>query len=259
MGLKSSGSTWLYNVVIRVLKESSRGRGTSKAPSKGVMAFYADGLGAFPADSERARYLVVKCHEPSAALLYLTRLTRGRLLVTVREPRDAIVSLIQRFRNSFDAALKDVTREAASIVELSRTHETLTLRYEDRFYDRSETIGAIAAHLGVRLSAAARQRIHRSLTRDAVRKRIAALQDRGMFGADPDEFDPRTHWHPGHVGDGRIGKFSVLSPVQQRRIASATRAFCCRFRYRPKAAASPRRTGPKRPASTTSQSAPPRR
>ncbi len=230
VGLKSSGSTWLYNVAIQIAEESLRGMRT---PRGALKAFYADDETLFPEKAERARYLVVKSHLPSAALLWLTRLMHGRILVTVREPRDAMASLLQRFRHPFESSLKDVAEQAAKIADLSRTHETLCLRYEDGFYDKNETIGEIARFMGIALSGAARRRIHGTLTRDAVRAKIETLQRKGTFGADPDAFDPKTHWHPGHVGDGRIGKYAaVLSPQQQKQIVDATKDYRRLFGYR---------------------------
>jgi hypothetical protein len=224
IGIKSSGSTWLYNVAIRSLRESAK-RGALKT-------FYADNFKMFPPGIEKARELVIKSHEPSDALLFLTRFARGRMFLTVREPRDSVASLMQRFGHSFEGALKDVTLEAERIVALARGHKPMTLRYEDGFTEREATVGRVARHLGVTLSKAAQRRIFRALTPDAVRRKIATLQDKGTFGTNPDEFDPATHWHPRHVGDGRIGKYkSVLTEDQQKRIMAATKEYCREFGY----------------------------
>ena len=225
VGLKSSGSTWLYNVVIQLLKVKMRG---------GVMAFYADNLAMFPADTERARVLVIKAHEPSKALVYLMRLTRGRMFLSVRELRDAIASLMQRFGHAFEGALRETARQSVRIAELAHGEDTITYRYERGFYDRSKTIGEIAAALGIRANKATRERIFRSLTREAVKKKIDGLKQKGKFGARPnaDSFDPNTHWHPGHIGDGRIGKHAaVLSKKQQTQVLARTREYCGHFGY----------------------------
>jgi len=225
VGLKSSGSTWLYNVVIQLLKEKYR---------DGVTAFYADNFAMFPPDTERARILVIKAHEPAKSLVYLTRLTRGQMFLTLREPRDSIASLMQRFEHGFDGALKEMARHAARIVELDRDEEMLTYRYEDGFFDRFETVGEIADALGIKVGRAARMRIYRSLTRDEVRRKIGRLKKSGTFGKKPDanSFDLETQWHPGHVGDGKLGKFmGVLSSAQQKKVLSVTPAYAKRFGY----------------------------
>src|ERR1051326_1824676 len=89
-GLKSSGSTWLYNAVIQIC-EASEGK---KVTSGRVRPFYADRISDFPAGAERSKILVVKTHIPSPSLLFLTLFTRGTVFMTVREPRDAIASLM---------------------------------------------------------------------------------------------------------------------------------------------------------------------
>ncbi|MBV8976618.1 MAG: hypothetical protein JO261_16190 [Alphaproteobacteria bacterium] len=222
LGLKSSGSTWLYNAVIGMLKAAERGR---------VAAFYADNLGMIPKDAGSARFLVVKCHEPSAGLLLLARLLRGTVLLSVREPRDAAASLMQRFRHPFAAVLRDIGREAAQILTLEEK-PLLTLRYEDRFFEREETLTVIARALGLRLRVSDRRRIFRALSREATAKRIDRLVARGSLANDPDAFDPATHLHPGHLGDGRVGKFrEVLTAQEQKQIAAATRAYSRRFGY----------------------------
>jgi hypothetical protein len=227
VGLKSSGSTWLYNVVIQLLKAKMRG---------GVRAFYADNFPMFPLDTERARVLVVKAHEPSRSLVHLMRL-RGCMFLSVREPRDAIASLLQRFGHGFEGALKETARQSARIVELARSEDMVTYRYEGGFCDRRETIHQIATALGIRVSKAVCEDIFRSLTREAVRQKIGKLQKRGAFGKKPnaDSFDPGTHWHPGHVGDGEVGKYKkILSPSQQNRVLAATRPYCREFGYLPR-------------------------
>ena len=225
VGLKSSGSTWLYNVVIQLLRTKTR---------SGVTPFYADNLAMFPPGTERARILVVKSHEPSRALVYLMRLTRGCVFLSVREPRDAIASLLQRFGHAFEGALKETARQSARIVELAASEDMITYRYERGFYDRSQTIGEIAAALGIRINTAMRERIFRSLTREAVREKIDNLEKRGTFGKKPnaDSFDPWTHWHPGHVGDGRVGKHTtVLSRKQQAEVLAKTLGYRKQFGY----------------------------
>jgi hypothetical protein len=225
VGLKSSGSTWLYNVVIRLLKQARGGT---------IAAFYADKVALFPKGSEKVRFLVVKSHVPSEPLLFVTRLTRGQIFLTIREPRDSVVSLMQRFRFSFDTALKDVAEEAARIVEFSRARDIVLLRYEDRFHEDPKTIAVVAALVGVRAPKATQQKIFKALTPGAVKRKIRNLKTQGVFGAapKPEDFDPATHWHPGHVGDGRVDKYAeFLSAAQQKEVLARTRAYCKRFGY----------------------------
>lgn len=222
-GLKSSASTWLYNAVIGLLR----------ADGRRVAAFYADDIADFPRGAERADTIVVKTHIPSPALQFAARMAGAVVFVTVREPRDAVASLMRRFHHRFDNCLREVAPGAAAMAELTQM-KPCVLRYEHRFYERGETMDRVAAHLGVKVNSATLRAIAATLTPDKVTAKIARLARAGTFGAkpDPDRFDPKTHWHPGHVGDGSIGKhFGVLSPRQARYVLGATRAFRTTFGY----------------------------
>src|ERR1041385_6431800 len=86
-GLKSSGSTWLYNVVAEILKRAKR---RAAGRSVRIAQFYADTIDTFPKQAEYASDLVVKTHIPSRSLQFLITVAAGRVLLTVRDPRDAI-------------------------------------------------------------------------------------------------------------------------------------------------------------------------
>jgi hypothetical protein len=202
----------------------------------------------FPADAAKAAVLIVKTHVPAPPLQFLTTFTRGHTLLTVREPRDAIASLMLRFRHEFDLCLADVAAGAERMVGLSRTGQPLVLRYEDRFYEDRAVLDAVASELGLPVSKAAADRIFRSLQAERVRQTIRTLARRGRFGQvpTPDSFHAKTHWHPGHVGDTRIGKHvEVLSAKQQRTVLAATRDYCLTFNYDVNRASRKRRTRPR--------------
>src|ERR1043165_7400891 len=240
-GLKSSGSTWLYNIVAEILR---RGGPPSRRRSTGILQFYADSVDAFPEKGERASDIVVKTHIPSRSLQFLTTFAAGHVLLTVRDPRDAIASVVQRFGHPFDGALEEISRGAECMVRFLRHYNPPVFRYERRFYDDPETVRVVCDLLRVRLPRAEIERIFAAYTRENVGRTIRKLQDKGVFGpkADPDQFDPRSHWHPGHVGDLVIGKYrEVLSPKQQRATIAAMDEFFRTFGYSRKLPQSPRR------------------
>jgi hypothetical protein len=241
-GLKSSGSTWLYNAVIQ-LCESGFQRGSKDEGPGRVLPFYADRIEDFPPGADSADLLVIKTHVPSPALAFLTSFARGTVLITVREPRDAIASLMKRFGHEFEASLQEVGRNAARLVALSGVGRPVILRYEDGFFSKPTTITRLGAQIGTALPSAAFDRIYQSLTAANVKRKIVALAKRGAFGlcGHPDSFDAKTHWHPGHIGDTRIGKHAdILSPEMQRQVLCATSDYCDRFGY-PNTVRAPRR------------------
>jgi hypothetical protein len=233
-GLLSSGSTWVFNVVAGLLR----------AEGRSVVQFFAGELQEFPEGAEHADIALIKCHAPSQSLRVYRRMTHAATLLSVRDPRDAVASLMQRFGMPFEAACRRVAGSAEAAVALLATGDPLVLRYEDRFCDQAETVGRIAAYLGLFLPAATLQAIHDDLRREKVAEKIAALGRAGKFGegAAWDVFDPQTHWHPGHVGDAESGKFSrLLSPDEQAEVLAATADFCRVFGYETEVTAGGRR------------------
>jgi hypothetical protein len=232
LGMYSSASTWIFNVIVNILRSYARG--------KNIIQFYADDPEVFPKDAANADYAVVKSHMPSAALLALAHFTNAPIVTSIREPRDAVASLMMRFSYSFADAAHVVAASAIILAKRDPSRGHLVLRYEDRFYDEAATVQRIASCLGSRISLAAATRIFAMLTRVEVRRKIAELADRGVFGADytvirsdlATRFDPETHWHPRHVGEAKVGQYQLaLSKPQQVHVALATRSFCRAFGY----------------------------
>jgi hypothetical protein len=229
-GLKSSGSTWLYNAVIQLTRVSVRASGDRRS----VRTFYAEDVATFPPAARQNDCLVVKSHIPSPALRFLVRFTRGTVFISVREPRDAIASLMQRFDHEFDTCLEEVSAGAAAVLELADSGRHLLLRYENRFTQNRTGLTKIASHLGVTINREIIEKIRSNLTPENVARKIETLRRNGAFGRkpNPNSFDPLTHWHPGHIGDGRIGKYSeLLSLPQQRAILSRLHEYCRTFGY----------------------------
>jgi len=201
---------------------------------KSITQFFADHPESFPEKSSDSDYLVVKNHIPHASLLALAGLTDAPILMSVREPKDAVASLMARFSYTFADAERAVAASAAALAQVGSHRANLLLRYEDGFFDDVATVRGVAFHLGLRVSRKTAQQIFDQLTPQQVVRKIAELQERGAFAPDctATRFDLDTHWHPGHVGERRIGQFyTALSPSQQLCVAMASRAYCQEFRY----------------------------
>jgi hypothetical protein len=241
VGLKSSASTWVFNVVVEILR-ASRGDisqmsrtvspGAAFEPG-GVMSFYSDAIEAFPEGAEHAGYLVIKTHKPARSLRYLAGAGGAKVLISVREPRDAVASLMQRFDLPFETVLRDFKLSAQHIIAIARGRPFLLLRYEDRFYENLEGVASVAKFLGVRLNRSKIELIARELSAEEIALKIEQLKADGVLGPRPDanEFDRRTHLHAGHLGDGSIGKHAALTLQQQDSVLLALRDFCRTFGY----------------------------
>jgi hypothetical protein len=156
------------------------------------------------------------------------------VLITIREPRDAIASLMNRFGHTFETSLNEVSRGGERLIELSQTGRPLVLRYERNFISRPDTVERLCKKLRLVLSRDFVSQIVDSLKVENVERKIAALEKKGVFGVrpDPDRFDAKTHWHPGHIGNRQIGKYAdVLSTQMQQRVLCAMANYCAKFGY----------------------------
>ncbi len=225
-GQYGSASTWLYNLAHALLATVRDERRIHRQ-----FADSADDLPAAPDD----RALVLKSHAPGAGLRWLLARAGGRAILTLRDPRDAAASLIQRFGFDYGLVARRVTDSAAALPLLREAGvPLLLLRYEDRFAERPATVAEVASFLGLAPDAARDAAIFARLTPAAVRAKIARLAAAGAYGPEPTahSHDGVTHWHPGHVGDGAVGKFAtLLTAGQAGDIIRRTRAYQEAFGY----------------------------
>ncbi|MEJ7933270.1 hypothetical protein WG907_03250 [Sphingobium sp. AN558] len=212
-GIFSSGSTWIFNAVQEILRHA--------APGMPVTPIYMDSLDdANGSDLWQSSRAVIKTHAPGAFLRRFAATEAVPVILSVRDPRDAVSSLMQRFFLSFDQASDFVLRASHGLpllIEGVVPDDILVLRYEDGFTRRRSTLADIAEHIGVMLPKAAIAPIAAALAPGAVKAEIAALHDQGVFDDRPPltQFDPNTHWHPRHLGDGKSGKWqSAMTEAQ---------------------------------------------
>jgi hypothetical protein len=227
-GLYSSGSTWLFNVVAELYRAAWRGT------DRTVGQFFANQAADLPDMASLPDALVIKTHAPDKPLRLVAAVGAAPVLITVREPRDAIVSLTTRFKVDFSSQVRGFLIGTERIAELAATFDALVLRFEDRFYDDPATVARVAAFLGLDVAADDIARIAARFEAEAVRRHIAALERQGVFGPEvnPLAFEPGTQWHPGHVGDRAIGKFArMLSPEQQAFVLDGSRRYRDAFGY----------------------------
>jgi hypothetical protein len=225
-GLFGSASTWTFNVATEILRRRKGCR---------LVSLYADSLDdAARKAVDLADCFVLKTHVPDRSVSDLGGV--GKAVATVlatRDPRDAVASLMTRFRHDFATALGQVRASADRMARLVGLHAPLVLKYETGFTGK-RGVAAIAGHLGVALPPSAMQRIARKLSAAAVARHVSDLLERGVVsGTNPAmEWEADTHWHPFHIGDGRIGKFrDVLSANEIRDVLAQTEAFCLAFGY----------------------------
>jgi hypothetical protein len=200
-GMYASGSTWAYNVMRAI---AAGGGGQVKARFANTPADLA-GIGDAAADH------VIKTHdlpEEAAALLFAQS---PRIVVTIRDPRDAVASLMTYQHYPFELALATVARSARFVTSVAERGQALLLRYEAGFPDDPATVAHIADAMGLVRDAVACDAIFRSFRRDAVERFIGGLESLPQAHHDArsgDVFDPETQWHKHHAGrTGEVGRW----------------------------------------------------
>jgi hypothetical protein len=223
-GQYGSASTWLYNAV-HALAEAEWGP---------VHRQFADNAEQLPPQADATTPLVLKAHAPTRGLRWVLARGGGRAIITLRDPRDAVASLMARFGFDYGFCRPRVEDACHTLPLLQAAMPCLVLRYEDGFSRDPATLGRVAEFLGLSPGPALLRQVFEQLTPDAVRARIAGLVESGALGPNPTAHahDGTTHWHPGHVGDGLPGKFAtVLTEGQAADIARRGAAFGEAFGY----------------------------
>jgi hypothetical protein len=220
LGMYASASTWLFNAV----RDMAALRGE-------VKTCFWSGTANLAGLTAPGRTMVVKSHEiTDPATVNWLAANASHILITLRDPRDAVTSLMIHHGYEFDRALDHVAAAARLCVRFAADRRALVLAYESLFFEKPETLSAVDARLGLNTTAPSRQPIFDRLLRAEVEKHIAnmprlpgMLQDR-ISG---DMLDPATHWHTHHAGrTGEIARWRHKLTAAQATKVEARLAGC---------------------------------
>ncbi|WP_158903534.1 hypothetical protein [Burkholderia sp. L27(2015)] len=220
LGLPGSASTWVYNIVRYLLGQTQRS----------VVAFYLDDNFAelqavLEASEHQVDYVVLKSHKADSTLFEFLSTHASGCVLSVRDPRDCMVSLMERFDVSFEDALLALQRSCASLTMYQALGVPL-LRYEDHFYRSTETILALKDYLGVTVPVdlGMVQHLHSQAVVERLIGRFQYLPPGRIRKSGNDEYDLISHWHRKHFGDGLSGKWHTRLTAQQTAQACLTLA-----------------------------------
>ena len=224
-GLPRSGSTWAFNAVIKLMGAVD--------PAEGVYSDTVDdGLFKLLVSGKR---VVLKTHRPDAAVMALAEACGSPVIITIRDPRDCIASLMQQFGLGFAEALEQVSESARAIMDMSACSQVLFIKYEAKSARSRSTLKVLAEKLSAAAAPNDIADIHKELSPKAVKEFIAHRVADGQFNDQIKavaQWDPVTHWHPNHIGDGKAKKYlELLTPDQQALAFYNTKSFCERFGY----------------------------
>jgi hypothetical protein len=226
VGLHGSASTWVFNVVRELIIAA-----TGEAR---VVSCYADEENDLPVEAERTgRFLVVKSHHGSLELDAWLAAEQATMFLSVRDPRDACISMAQRFRVPLERTVRWIANDCNRVMRLSPAGHTL-LRYEDRFFDDPGSVARLAEVLDLRPSRAERELIFSRYRTEAVQSFAQQLTDLppdrltlvGRFA-----MDRVTQILGPHIGDGRSGKWQGLPEQPRQQLTKLFGPFLERFGY----------------------------
>ena len=225
-GLHGSASTWVFNVARELM-----------GAAYGVDSVHPCHA-AKPADLDAAilppgRHIVAKTHG-WPGLAAFAQAWPGRLVLSVRDPRDAVVSLMERFGETFERSAQGVTHDCKAAMECAQAGFAV-LRYEDRFFDNAVTVDRLAAYLGLTVPDAELARIFAAYRTESVREFAAgvkALPPERQQGEGDFRFDRLTQITHNHIGNAQAGKWRErLDTGQRAALTQHFRPFLAAFRY----------------------------
>lgn len=223
IGMHGSASTWVFNVARELL--------IAAAGDAEVHSLYADERAQVP--EWTCRHLVIKSHRGSEGLDDWLAASGACILLSVRDPRDACMSMAQRFRSPLAHAIQWISQDCERLQRLAHLGHPL-FQYEDRFFDDRETVKQVAGHLGLRPSAAQVDDIFARYTTDAVRafsQSLSQLPAERLTTVIRFPMDRVTQILAPHIGDTCVGKWLDLPISTQDQLTRVFRPFLDRFSY----------------------------
>jgi hypothetical protein len=195
IGLHASASTWVFNVVRELMVAAF---GTQE-----VFSLYTEEPGDLPERLSRTnQHILLKSHHGSAGFDAWLESVQAATLLSVRDPRDASISMSLRFNAPLKAAVGWLVNDCRRMVTLAKQHPLL--KYEERFFEDRATVNRIAKALNVEVNSTVMDSIFDRYATGAVRSLAQKLTDSAS------EMDETTQIHRGHIGDTRSGKWREL-------------------------------------------------
>ena len=207
----ASASTWLFNVTRQVLQTTQKEK---------VQVTFVSGREKTLALGGPGTLTLIKSHEinDDSRIVDVVRHSR-KILITMRDPRDAVTSLMQAHKYDFGRALDLAEQSARLCGSFAKDRRAKLFHYESGFFEDVCTVKAVAEHLGHGVENGIIQTIYGSLIRAEVEKHIGKMPKLAGILKDAvsgDLLDTKTQWHSHHAGrNGEIGKWKkALTPKQ---------------------------------------------
>lgn len=226
IGMHGSASTWVFNAVREMM--------SAQLGETSVLTFFADKMEHVPEQAHGTdKTLIIKSHEGSAEFEDWLDAQGALRLLTVRDPRDATMSLMQRFNMALQPSANAIARDGNRVLRQALRGAPLW-RYEDGFFKYPKMLDVLAARLNCPLPEALRAEIFARYGTEAVRgfaQNLASLPPERLTQVGPFVMDKVTQILSPHIGDGASGKFRALAPELQPQLTAFFAPLLKAFRY----------------------------
>ena len=220
VGLHGSASTWVFNV--------ARELAIARWGETEVRSLFADEVARIPAAGESGdQVLVIKSHHGSAGLDEWLAAAGAIVLLSVRDPRDAAVSMAKRFKAPLDSAVRWIANDCARMRRLVAAGHPV-FRYEDRFFEDRNAVARMGRLLGVEVEPATVDAVSDRYTTEKVRdftRTIETLPPDRLVRSGTVVLDDRTQLHVTHIDDAKSGKWRDLPEAVQIAMTRALLPF----------------------------------
>ncbi len=202
LGLPGSGSTWLYNVVRTLIANS------------GTLAFEAENLPAIrDLLNHPTRNLLIKAHAIEHSFLYFSRAANARAIISSRDPKDGIASIMKRIQPNPYSAIPEVLRSFAATNSAHKMLPSCIFNYDSDFINKKETLYELLAFFGEEKSKSEIDNIFDLFTKENVHNFVRKIKEQEFTAFDPFSgmaYDQVTMFNEHHLGDGRSGKWQDI-------------------------------------------------
>ncbi len=226
VGLHGSASTWVFNIVRELV--------AAVAGEDRMLTFYADEPGHIPDESARlGKHVVLKSHQGSHELDAWLIERGAPIILSLRDPRDACLSMSQRFAAPLQHSARWIANDCKRVARLAEQGYPY-LRFEDRFFDDPASVDRLATLLGIGCEPAVREGIFGRYRTEAVRcfaRSLEGLPPERLTTVGPYRMDRITQVLAPHIGDARSGKWRDLPLPVQTELTRWFRPFLDRFGY----------------------------
>uniref|UniRef100_Q01ZH8 Sulfotransferase domain-containing protein n=1 Tax=Solibacter usitatus (strain Ellin6076) TaxID=234267 RepID=Q01ZH8_SOLUE len=200
-GMGRSGSTWSFNVAVKLLRSSDASRRT--------FGFYDENPGVVKAGIRpRASHLVIKSHTLDPSVQDLCCSGAVKAIYTWRNPYDVVASSMRMFQLSADNAV-GMLRGALRVWAFHRrTKSAHIVAYETIVTRPRVAIAQIGDYLGLKTSPGDLLRITSELSFENVKRlsqHVDELDPKRIIRKGRYIFDRETNLHQNHIRDGRTG------------------------------------------------------